>query len=344
MRSLFLDSSGAHWRAALWFLATFFIGSAHAAPAGAAGDGRRGLTLEERVAYQRAIEAVDWQYRIWPKENPQPKPALEVVMPMAAIRAKVADDLRKSQALAAIWRRPITGAQLQREMERMARQTQQPERLAALWAALGNDPYVIAECLARPSLANRLIRTWYAGDEPFAAWWQTTAPEIPMEHRPMGDRYRLPEIGAGGVECQDDTWRPTAGPPDPRTAHTAVWTGTEMIVWGGNLSPNRSNTGGRYDPATDTWAATSLDGAPSARSSHTAVWTGTEMIVWGGGFPFTITGGRYDPATDTWMATSVVGAPSARSSYTAVWTGTEMIVWGGGTSTGGRYYARTPSP
>ncbi|PYK63550.1 MAG: hypothetical protein DME50_17330, partial [Verrucomicrobia bacterium] len=57
------------------------------------------------------------------------------------------------------------------------------------------------------------------------------------------------------------------------------------------------NTGGRYDPATDTWAATNLNNAPPARDFHTAVWTGTEMIIWGGAFSSNVTdtntGGRY---------------------------------------------------
>ena len=42
-------------------------------------------------------------------------------------------------------------------MERMARDTKQPEVLHELFDALGNDPFVIAECLARPVLAERLI-------------------------------------------------------------------------------------------------------------------------------------------------------------------------------------------
>ena len=56
-----------------------------------------------------------------------------------------------------------------------------------------------------------------------------------------------------------------------------------MVVWGG-LDPNFivTNTGGRYDPATDSWIATSTANAPSARVLQTAVWTGSEMIVWGG--------------------------------------------------------------
>ena len=64
--------------------------------------------------------------------------------------------------------------------------------------------------------------------------------------------------------------------------HTAVWTGSEMIVWGGYDGGNVLNTGGRYNPSTDSWTATSTTNAPAARTDHTAVWTGSEMIVWGG--------------------------------------------------------------
>ena len=46
--------------------------------------------------------------------------------------------------------------------------------------------------------------------------------------------------------------------------------------------PAALNTGGRYNPSTDSWTATSTTNAPSARDDHTAVWTGSEMIVWGG--------------------------------------------------------------
>jgi hypothetical protein len=135
-------------------------------------------------------------------------------------------------------------------------------------------------------------------------------------------------------------WRPVSGvgAPTARSGHTAVWTGTEMIVWGGTPT---TLAGGRYDPGTDSWAATSTSGAPVGRTGHSAVWTGTEMIVWGGtaGGSTLATGGRYDPATNTWRSVSTTNAPSARSGHTAVWTGTEMIVWGGAGKdlSGGRY-------
>jgi hypothetical protein len=158
-----------------------------------------------------------------------------------------------------------------------------------------------------------------------------------------------------------DTWAATStGPnaPAARADHTAVWTETEMIVWGGEHyeggSFYSSDTGGRYRPTTDTWTATSIgEGVASVRQEHTAVWTGTEMIVWGGwgdsadpndGSPlFPIIGGRYDPATDSWTPTSTeAGVPALRSDHAAVWTGTEMIVWGGwdgdlALNSGGRY-------
>jgi hypothetical protein len=89
----------------------------------------------------------------------------------------------------------------------------------------------------------------------------------------------------GRYDPVEDSWAETSTVsevPDGRWRPEAVWTGTEMIVWGGS-DPYRMNTGGRYDVATDTWAPTSTDaGVPSAREHHTTVWTGREMIVWGG--------------------------------------------------------------
>src|SRR5438094_6621517 len=125
----------------------------------------RALTFAERVAYQRAIEDVYWRHRIWPQERPDPKPSLDAVMSQAQLEKKIADYLRKSQALQDYWQRPITPEQLQAEMDRMAKYSRQPEVLRELFEALGNDPFVIAECLARPALADRLLTNWYSYDQ-----------------------------------------------------------------------------------------------------------------------------------------------------------------------------------
>jgi N-acetylneuraminic acid mutarotase len=148
-----------------------------------------------------------------------------------------------------------------------------------------------------------------------------------------------------------NAWQPlpTLNAPSPRMGATAVWTGTEMIVWGGWDAATSAdlNDGARYDPATDAWSPLNATSAPSARSGHTAIWTGSEMIVWGGvaAAAWTNTGGRYDPASNSWQPTVATGAPAARNNHAAVWTGTRMVVWGGtaGTAgnpplnTGGRY-------
>ena len=429
----------------------------------ATGADARGLDFEARVAAQAAIERVAWGHRIWPADNPDPKPSLGEVMPEAALRTAVETYLLQSRALDQIWGRPIREADLRAEVGRMTATSRAPGVLREIFAALGNDPVLIAECLARPILADRLIREAYATDPRLhqeqrsvieqsllqhpamaelrrgaeyaeAEWVHGGRPEragrhagarvIPMsddawrrglsriEDRPVGILSGLQEDGerffvqtvleksgarvrvatvawpkrpfdewwaetiaalaippgelaeAGGVSsdvalpalapnaCTTDTWAAvqTTGAPSARESFSSVWTGTEMILWGGyNGTTNLdTNTGGRYNPATNSWSATTTTGAPVLRDSHVAVWTGTKMVIWGGGdevFNAKNTGGRYDPATNTWQATSTTGAAAARLYHTAVWTGAKMIVWGGwagGTNgrdmdTGGQY-------
>ena len=477
---------------------TAFRVSAHAGAASAPPiQKNRTLTFVDRVAYQRAIEEVYWQYRIWPKTNAGPKPSLDKVMSQAEIENKVEGYLRNSQALEDYWQRPITPDQLQAEMERIASRTKQPGVLREIFAALGNDPVVIAECLARPVLAERLATELYAHDprfhgelkrraeaelkthrsvrqmkqtsglyteiemiksdsardedtdgsapnafgddgkanrqrrstksslklnrsewqerveklakkfgntegrnawaqiktgvlsslqeddahyyavavmkkgkdrlklatiawpkEPLKSWLAKAETQVPVTMAAVSANYTLPIISGksdnsrpSGV-CTDDTWIGTSltNVPAARSNHTAVWTGSEMIVWGGVGSNFFNNTGGRYNPSTDSWTATSTTNAPAARYFHTAVWTGSEMIVWGGfnGSSRLNTGGRYNPVTDSWTTTSTTGAPAARDLHTTVWTGSEMIVWGGFSgggyfNTGGRYNPGTDS-
>jgi hypothetical protein len=118
---------------------------------------QRTLTFADRVAYQRAIEKVYWRHRIWPTERPDPKPSLDAIISKAQIEKKVEDYLRDLQVLEDCWQRPITPEQLQAKMERMAHHTKQPDVLREIFQALGDDPFLIAQCLARPVLAQRLI-------------------------------------------------------------------------------------------------------------------------------------------------------------------------------------------
>jgi N-acetylneuraminic acid mutarotase len=127
----------------------------------------------------------------------------------------------------------------------------------------------------------------------------------------------------------------TAGAATARSTHSAVWTGTEMIVWGGLTTAQAAlNTGGRYNPTSNTWSAVATSGAPSARYGHVAVWTGSHMLIWGGtsdGVNYLSNGARYDPGTNTWLPMSTIASPGRRAFASFVFDSarSELVVWGG---------------
>ena len=406
------------------------------APAGAARD----LTFEDRVSAQEAIERVYYAHQIGATKR------FEKAVTRDVLERKVQRYLAQSTALANYWRTPVTVEALHEELRRMARGTRMPDRLLALYAALGDDPQLVRECLARPVIVERLASNFFAYDRQIhagtlreAEWLasglrdgsldphaddarrtvldiarritgqsdprrveldpdefqrqRATLParagevspvrelrdafvvQVLLEEEP--DRFRVanyrvtkmtfdewwreaggetadsafagavsafdpgplprPESrgAAAGTCLPDDVWDngAVAALPEARYRHTAVWTGSVMIVWGGSQNEIEVNTGGRYDPILDTWTPTTQHGAPSARIHHSVVWTGNEMIVWGGTdedlVSATDTGGRYDPIADSWAPTSLFRAPQSRSRHSAVWTGDRMVVWGG---------------
>src|SRR6185503_18195226 len=146
----------------------------------------------------------------------------------------------------------------------------------------------------------------------------------------------------GRYDPSTDTWAATSltAAPFGRSGATAVWTGSRMIVWGGYTTTASTGavfgtrSGGRYDPAADTWAPITLTGAPSTRYNQSGVWTGNSMVIWGGlgGSPVVgiNSGAFYDPGGDVWSGTPATsGVPSPRYASRAVWTGNSMLVWGG---------------
>jgi hypothetical protein len=134
------------------------------------------------------------------------------------------------------------------------------------------------------------------------------------------------------------TWAPIAdaGAPSDRSGHSAVWTGSEMIVWGGRTEAGAVADGASFSPTAGTWTAVGTAGAPpAARTDHAAVWTGSvaggRMIVWGGfdeAGPAS-GGALYDPVADAWTAMSTTDAPSGVGRGNVTWTGTRLVVWGG---------------
>lgn len=141
------------------------------------------------------------------------------------------------------------------------------------------------------------------------------------------------EAKAEPAASDDDTGVQVPEAPSPRMNHSAVWTGKEMIIWGGVGDPETGalGDGSRYNPKADKWYALPKANAPSPRYGHTAVWTGKEMIVWGGwsGREHLKNGAAYDPKDDSWRPLSLKNAPSARTLHVAVVVDNKMIVHGG---------------
>lgn len=158
------------------------------------------------------------------------------------------------------------------------------------------------------------------------------------------------DIGqAGSAGNEGDSGQPDAGPkkaywvelsgtpPEARDLHSAVWTGKQMIVWGGRLWNQSTkkysylNSGGIYDLGKDDWLFMSNTQAPAARILNSAVWSGSKMVIWSGINQGGVLedGAAFDPATNEWQVISKQNAPVARYMHATAWTGTKMIVTGG---------------
>jgi N-acetylneuraminic acid mutarotase len=156
------------------------------------------------------------------------------------------------------------------------------------------------------------------------------------------NEWRWTNFGDGArYNPVNDSWTviTSVGEPAPRSQHTAVWTGSEMIIWGGGIGAGTRPLltlvagGASYDPESDSWKELSTKGMPESRIFHTAVWTGEEMIVWGGSTDSDVTwlntGGRYNPVNKKWRPTTFEGAPEPlllERAETGVWTGEALFL------------------
>lgn len=139
--------------------------------------------------------------------------------------------------------------------------------------------------------------------------------ENPQDSDLIGRGYQ-PFYSLGGEQWTAQ-WIPNS--PAPRTGHSTLWTGSEMLLWGGHLGNGvYAQSGGGYDPAADRCTTTAGFATPSPRQSHTAIWTGNEMIVWGGfgAEGYLNTGARYTPDTNRWRPVSSDSAPESSGTET----------------------------
>ena len=158
--------------------------------------------------------------------------------------------------------------------------------------------------------------------------------------------------GAGDVQLDayvpaTGTWKATAATPLwPRNDPGMVWTGHEVIAFGGSGSATGSppvhplTDGAAYDPATNQWHAIAAMPEPFiATRGGGAVWTGSQVLAWS----FDPTGHEtflsYNPTSNTWKVLPPSGMPApettsgvASGGAGVVWAGSELLVWRSNTS------------
>jgi hypothetical protein len=144
-----------------------------------------------------------------------------------------------------------------------------------------------------------------------------------------GSGNKTPRDGGFTFDAASSTWTELpASPLDARAAAGSVWTGSELVIWGGwDGGTGVFGDGAAYDPVTRAWRR--LPAAPIEAKAPLAVWTGREMVVWGTAVRFPsapMNGAAYDPASDSWRR--IADAPIRLTDATAVWSGEEMIVFG----------------
>jgi len=158
-----------------------------------------------------------------------------------------------------------------------------------------------------------------------AGVWALRADDGIEDDGPVVDTTEVPV-----VESDWQTLDP--GPLEPREGAAVVWTGEELVVWGGYLEATGQIVpdGAAYSPTTGEWrsVAPAPSVAPGRRASGSAVgvWTGEEVLLWttGGGWG----GSAWNPATDTWrrLASGPRGQnPVDDGTNAPVWTGEEML-------------------
>lgn len=174
-------------------------------------------------------------------------------------------------------------------------------RAAASGTWTGKELVVAGGITTVPSHPDRTLRDG-AAYNPVTRKWRKIAP-MPIDHWGATAVWDGKEVlfiggiaGAPGTGVQLATrglaydpaanrWRWLPKMEFPRSGFVAVWTGRQVLVWGGltaaKIPPPH---GAAFTPATGKWTA--LPVSPlRGRVSATAVWTGSQMIIWGGYLP-----------------------------------------------------------
>jgi hypothetical protein len=153
-------------------------------------------------------------------------------------------------------------------------------------------------------------------------------------NNPMGcDSYAGNERTDGAAyDPATNSWRtlpPSPLPPRPKPH--GVWTGQEMLIWGGDAGPaSDEQMGAAYEPRENQWRLLAPAPLPRIRD-FSMLWTGNEAIV-AAGQPTTggsqVFGAAYDPKKNTWQ--TLPEPPYEPRPLSAVaWSDAGLFAWGG---------------
>jgi Galactose oxidase, central domain/Kelch motif len=184
-------------------------------------------------------------------------------------------------------------------------------------------------------------------------WRPLTAPPLPAASVVLWTGTRV--LIWGGGCCGDaraqgaaydpatDRWSPLPRSPLAGRHAAGVWTGTEMVIAGGQTADGAAFAdAAAYNPTTRSWRR--LPPLPGPRYGATLTWTGREVLVVGGqrdaaSMPYA-DGYAYQPGTHRWRRLPAMDA--GRSRHTAVWTVHHLIIWGGQTGSAAENPAAPP--
>lgn len=217
------------------------------------------------------------------------------------------------------------------------------QRSGDTWVWAGSELLLAGGC--DPELIEdrcRKTRTVYAFDPSIGSWVSVQPSQSPMADADAVWTGREaiflqaadesgPIVGQA-YEPSSDRWRPIEQAPIGRAyGAILVWTGDELIVWGGgDRGADRTSQGAAYDPISDTWRR--IADAPLGLNLASGVWTGREMIVFGSLLSHrnrapssTSIGEAYDPTSDTWRELPASAlSPQAAS---AALIDDQMVAW-----------------
>jgi hypothetical protein len=339
------------------------------------------LTRDRLCAAQRTIAEIELQHLNLQTRNLARKPTREQLVPENALASRVDEPLRMSQALASLYAAPITASDLLAELEREATATKMPERLRELWAALGNDPALIAEAVARPILAENRLRARFSSDERIHGELRArilkelAGLEGPKELKSLSGAYREDDYRLLGPDelvlaAEDERSRGLVRFESKRWYSWIEDLGNRVRRPGSRNPSELAGAVGRLEEDTESFRLLAvLEAGPAHVRVASMTWRKTPFSVWWesvrSSYPATLP----EPATDSsfsvlpdipqkpmhqlevWDPINTNGAPAAREAFACFFTGSEMLIWGGRTSvyagsevaSGGRYNPTTDS-